>query len=97
MPKQRQQTSLKTVPIDGLDEFPLEVLGLTPESIERSNGHIKIPAELLPYLKICKMPRTQRVQKTKYQQKYLLRLKARESKKALKRLGKRKHTQETES
>ena len=73
------------VPIDGLEDFPLEVLGLTPESIERSNGHIKIPLELLPYLKICKTPVPTRKKKAQTQYRYLMRVKARESKEALKR------------
>ncbi|MEM2111352.1 MAG: hypothetical protein QXX08_05690 [Candidatus Bathyarchaeia archaeon] len=73
----------KSVNIDGLQDFPLELLGLTPESIERSNGHIKIPIELLPYIKICKTPVINRKKKAEAQQKYLLRLKARESQEIL--------------
>lgn len=75
--------------IDGLEDFPLEALGLTPESIEKSNGHIKIPIELLPYIKICKTPVLSRKQKAKTQYRYLLKLRAKESKHATSRITKR--------
>jgi|YelNatPaOPRAMG01_1025707.scaffolds.fasta_scaffold515159_1 hypothetical protein len=92
--KQKTSTIRKgrTVMIDGLEDFPLEILGLTPESIERSDGHIKIPVELLPYIKICKTPVISRKKKAEVQHKYLLRLKARESQEFLrkKRLSTRK-------
>lgn len=69
------------VEIDGLEDFPLEIVGLTPDSIERSGGHIKIPIELLPFLKIMKQPVSMRKMKARYQDKWLLRVKKRKLKK----------------
>ncbi len=66
-----------------MEDFPLEILGLTPESIEMSKGHIMIPRELLPYIKICKMPVNLREKNTEKLQQYRLRLKHQESKKYL--------------
>lgn len=43
--------------LDGIKEVPLNLLGLSIESIEASNGHIKIPRELIPYIKFCKHPK----------------------------------------
>jgi hypothetical protein len=83
MPKQKVE--VEKVPIEGLDEFPLEILGLTPESIEKSDGHIKIPIELLPYIKIVRTPTHIRQKRAKYKRDYLLRLKAKESQEYLKR------------
>lgn len=71
--------------IDGLEDFPLDLLGLTPESIEESNGGIVIPRELLPYVKICKAPKVVRVQRADKAARYFLRLKAEESREHLKR------------
>jgi hypothetical protein len=72
------QKEEKTPPvkIDGMEDFPFEVVGLTVESIERSGGHIKIPIELMPFLKICRMPAITRKKKANEQHRYLLRLKA---------------------
>lgn len=83
MPKQKLE--VEKVPIDGLEDFPLEILGLTPESIERSDGHIKIPVELLPFIKIVKTPRHLRRRRAKYKRDYLLRLDARKSQEFLKK------------
>ena len=65
-----------TVPLAGLESFPLEKLGLTVESIESSNRHILIPRELLPYLKLCKTTVTQREKGAIRHDRFLLRLKA---------------------
>ena len=72
---------MKPVPIAGLEDFPLNVLGLSIESIERANGHIKIPVELLPYLKICKTPIVQRKRKAETQYRYVLKLRSSKEKK----------------
>jgi hypothetical protein len=71
--KEKEKPAVK---IDGLEDFPLELVGLTPDSIERSGGHIRIPLELLPFLKICRMPAVTRKKKAKEQHRYLLRLRA---------------------
>jgi len=83
VPKQKLEET-KKVEIEGLKEFPLDVLGLSPESIERSEGHIKIPIELLPFIKIVKTPPHIRKQRAKYKRDYELRLNARKSQEALK-------------
>ena len=76
----RQRTIQKEkktpVKIDGMEDFPFEVVGLTVDSIERSGGSIRIPIELLPFLKICKMPAITRKKKAEEQQRYLIRLRA---------------------
>jgi hypothetical protein len=76
----RQQTIQKerkpAVKIAGIEDFDLSVVGLTVESIEKSGGHVKIPLELIPFLKICKMPAVTRKKKAEEQNRYLLRLKA---------------------
>lgn len=82
--KTKEKGAFRTV-INGLGEFPLEVLGLTPESIERSNGRIHIPVELLPYLKICKMPKHYRDKNAAKLQAYRLRLRHKESQRTLNR------------
>jgi hypothetical protein len=69
------------VEIDGLEDFPLEVVGLTVDSIERSKGHIKIPIELVPFLKIMKRPASARKMKAREQCEYLLRVKKKKEKK----------------
>jgi hypothetical protein len=77
--KQKLVQKEKQALIDGLEDFPLELLGLTVDSIEKSNGHIIIPIELLPYLKIHKQSVLTRNSRSKIQHKYLLRLKANDS------------------
>jgi hypothetical protein len=72
--KRLETIQKERVKIDGLDDFPLKLVGLTIDSIEKSGGHVKIPIELLPYIKICKMPVLARKQKAKTQFKYLLKL-----------------------
>jgi hypothetical protein len=76
----RQRTIQKekkpAVKIAGLGDFDLSIVGLTPDSIERSGGHIKIPIELIPFLKICKMPAVTRKKKADEQHRYLLKLRA---------------------
>ena len=81
----KTQKDRLAVKIDGLDDFLLETVGLTVDSIERSGGHIKIPLELIPFLKICRMPAVTRKKKAKQQQRYLLRVKKRKHKHPLKR------------
>jgi len=73
------------VEIDGLEDFPLEIVGLTPDSIEKSGGHIKIPLELVPFLKVMKQPVLTRKMKSKYQDKWLLRVKKRKLKRRKRR------------
>lgn len=89
MPKLR---SLETIQrrrrmpkIEGLKDFPLGLLGLTPESIERSNGGVVIPLELIPFIKVCKASKVVRVQRATDKQKFVLRLRAEESRKHLER------------
>ena len=43
--------------LNGLKDVPLNVLGLSIESIEASDKHIRIPKELIPYIKFCKHPK----------------------------------------
>jgi len=86
MPKQEQRAvaqekEKKPLMIDGLEDFPLKLLGLSVDSIERSNGHIKVPVELLPYLRICKTPVLTRKIRAKIQHEYYLRLKTKELRK----------------
>lgn len=93
MPKTRRKTQAITVKerkptIEGLDEFPLHLLGLTPKSIEESNGKIILPKELLPYIKICKTPKAVRDYHARLKREYELKLKAQESEEYLK---KKKH------
>ena len=83
MRKQAALQKERSVEIDGLKDFPLEVLGLTPESIEMSNGHIIIPRELLPYIKICRMPVNYRERNAERIQRYRLSLKVRDKHKKL--------------
>jgi hypothetical protein len=90
MPKTRRKTQAITVKkrkpmIEGLEDFPLHLLGLTPKSIEESNGHIILPKELLPYIKICRTPKAVREYHARLKREYELRLKAEESQKYLKR------------
>jgi hypothetical protein len=84
-PRTVQKEKKCDVEIDGLEDFPLEIVGLTPDSIERSGGHIKIPIELLPFLKIMKQPVMTRKMKSNYQNKWLLRVKRRKFKNPRKR------------
>jgi hypothetical protein len=76
--RQRTVQKEKQLPvnIDGLEDFDLSVVGLTPDSIERSGGHIIIPLELMPFLKICKMPKVTRRKVAETKQRYVMRLKA---------------------
>jgi hypothetical protein len=76
--KQRTVQKEKRLPvnIDGLEDFDLSVVGLTPDSIERSGGHIVVPVELIPFLKICKMPKVTRRKVAETKQRYVMRLKA---------------------
>jgi hypothetical protein len=67
-----QKEKKPNVAIDGLEDFPLEVIGLTVDSVERSGGHIIIPLELVPFLKVCRMPAVTRKKKAREQ--YLLRV-----------------------
>ena len=80
--KEKRKPDLK---IDGLEDFPLETIGLTVDSIERSGGHIIIPIELMPFIKICRMPATTRKKKAEVQHSYLLRVKKRKLKSRKKR------------
>lgn len=75
-----QKEKKPVVKIDGLEDFPLKTVGLTEDSIEKSGGHIKIPLELIPFIKICRTPAVTRKKRAKIQHKYLLRAK-RKSKK----------------
>jgi len=59
--------------LDGIEDVPLRELGLSIESIERSEGHIKIPIELLAYIKFCKNPKIIRDHKTREIARYRLR------------------------
>ena len=52
MKSRTTQEKKPKVNIDGLEDFDLSVVGLTVDSIERSGGHIVIPLELIPFLKI---------------------------------------------
>jgi len=56
----------KSVKIDGSDEFPFDSLGLTKGSIRRKGDEILIPIELLPYLKLCILPLSQRIRFSDY-------------------------------
>jgi hypothetical protein len=77
--RQRTESVEKKKPmIEGLEDFPLELLGLSVNSIERSGGHIKIPLELLPYLKICRLPRQIRNKIAEKQHRYYLSLKVKD-------------------
>jgi len=86
MSKRRQRQELE-IPIEGLEDFPLKILGLSIESIEKSKGHIKIPIELLPYLKIVRTPKHIREQRAKYKRDYELRLDMKKRRKSTKRGG----------
>jgi len=74
--KRKTAQKCKTVDIDGLEDFPLETVGLTVDSIEKSNGSIVIPVELLPFLKIHRQPLMTRKKNAETQYRYLLRLKS---------------------
>jgi hypothetical protein len=76
MKSRTTQEKKPKVNIDGLEDFDLSVVGLTVDSIERSGGHIVIPLELIPFLKICKMPKVTRRKVADSKQRYALRLKA---------------------
>ena len=79
------QKETPAVKIEGLDDFPLETVGITVESIERSDGHVRIPIELMPFLKLCRMPAVTRKKKAEQQHRYLLRVKKRKRKHQRKR------------
>ena len=90
MPRTRRSTQAITKTkrkpvIEGLEDFPLHLLGLTPKSIEESNGKIILPKELLPYVKICRTPKAVRDYHARLKREYELRLKAEESAEYLKR------------
>ena len=87
--KQKTILEAKGIQIEGLDDFPLEVLGLTAASIERSGGHIRIPIELIPYIKIVRAPKHIRDQRAKYKRDYLLRVDLSKSGEELEKQGKR--------
>jgi hypothetical protein len=61
--------------IDGIEDFPLKSLGLKSNPIEKSDGHVIIPVELLPYLKIHKQTAMTRKNRLKIEHKYLSNLK----------------------
>jgi hypothetical protein len=89
--KQRtvQKEKRLVVRIDGLEDFPLETVGLTVDSIERADGHVKIPIELIPFIKICRMPVVTRRKKAKDQRNYLLRVRKRKHNHSRKRRSNR--------
>ena len=84
-PRTTQKEKQPPVKIDGLEDFDLGVVGLTPDSIERSGGSIVIPLELVPFLKICKQPAVTRKQKAEEMNRWRLKVRKNKSKKSRKK------------
>jgi len=81
----RSSQKCNTVQIDGSEDFPFKTVGVTEDSIEKSNGSIVIPVELLPFLKLHRQPLVTRKKNAEVQYRYLLRLKAKKKKQPPKR------------
>ena len=73
--KQKMMEKEKKATIDGIEDFPLKELGLKSNPVQKSDGHVIIPIELLPYLKIHKQTALTRRNRSKIQSKYLSNLK----------------------
>ena len=85
--KRKNAQKVETVHIEGAEDFPLETVGLNSDSIEKSNGSILIPVELLPFLKIHRQPLVTRKKNAEAQYRYLLRLKSKKKNSQKRRLS----------
>ena len=85
----KSSQKFNTVQIDGSEDFPFQTVGVTEDSIEKSNGSVVIPIELLPFLKLHRQPSVTRKKNAEAQYRYLLRLKSKKKKQSPKRRSSR--------